>query len=153
MHQLELRVPPVLVVVIFGAAMWAVSIVTPGLHVARTPRLLIATALGVLGLAIAMAGVAEFRRAQTTVDPTNPGKSSSVVTGGIYRFTRNPMYLGFLLVIVGWAVYLASPWSLGGPVLFVLYMNRFQIRPEERILAARFGAPFEQYLGTVRRWI
>jgi len=153
MRSLELRIPPVLVAIIIGVAMWAVSVVTPKLPVGDTARLLGAIAVGALGVAAALAGVAEFRRVQTTVDPTNPGNSTSVVTSGIYRFTRNPMYLGFLLVVVGWAVYLSNPWGFIGPIVFVLYMNRFQIEPEERILAARFGAPFEQYLRSVRRWI
>lgn len=133
--------------------MWAVNLVTPEISIDPAARLYTAISAGVLGLAAALAGVTEFRRAQTTVDPTDPSKSSSVVTGGIYRFTRNPMYVGFLLIVVGWAVYLANPWAFLGPVAFVLYMNRFQIEPEERILKERFGAPFEQYLRSVRRWI
>ncbi len=92
-------------------------------------------------------------RAGTTVDPTTPSKSTSVVSGGIYRFTRNPMYLGFLLVLAGWATYLSNPLVLLGPVFFVFFMNRFQIIPEERILKSRFGVPFERYLEAVRRWI
>jgi protein-S-isoprenylcysteine O-methyltransferase Ste14 len=87
------------------------------------------------------------------VDPTNPEKSTSVVTGGIYRFSRNPMYLGFLLVLAGLAAYLSTPVTLAGPVLFLLYMNRFQILPEERILTKRFGADYENYLRRVRRWL
>ena len=153
MRRLELRIPPVVVAVLVGAAMWAVSLVTPRLPIDLAPRIFVGVAIGILGLAAALAGVVEFRRAHTTVDPTNPSKSSTVVTSGIYRLTRNPMYLGFLLVVVGWAAYLSSPWTFIGPIAFVVYMNRFQIEPEERMLAARFGASFEQYLRSVRRWL
>jgi protein-S-isoprenylcysteine O-methyltransferase Ste14 len=132
--------------------MWAASLLAPSLSVESPFAVVLAIAIAAAGIGIALAGVAEFRRAQTTVDPTDPGKSSSVVTSGVYRHTRNPMYLGFLLVLAGWAVYLSNVVAAIGPILFVLYMNKFQIGPEERILRARFGAPFEAYLGGVRRW-
>ena len=80
-------------------------------------------------------------------------QSSSVVASGVYRHSRNPMYLGLLLVLSGWALYLSN----AAPALllpaFVGYMNRFQIEPEERILAAKFGAPFTDYVAAVRRWL
>ena len=153
MASLELRIPPLALAVLVGALMWIVRFISPSLTIEFQRGNVIASAIATLGIAIALAGVLEFRRARTTVDPTAPSKSTSVVTGGIYRFTRNPMYLGFLLVLAGWAAYLSNPVVLLGPVLFVIYMNRFQIIPEERILKSRFGAPFEQYLGAVRRWV
>ena len=133
--------------------MWIVSLISPSLTKEFQWGNVVALAIATLGIAIALAGVLEFRRARTTVDPTAPSKSTSVVTSGIYRFTRNPMYLGFLLVLAGWAAYLSNPVVLLGPAFFVFYMNRFQIIPEERILKSRFGAPFERYLGAVRRWV
>jgi protein-S-isoprenylcysteine O-methyltransferase Ste14 len=156
MNSLELRIPPVVVALAIAAAMWLLSILTPGLLLPLTlplipPQATVAAA-AFAGIAIALLGVAEFRRARTTVDPTDPGKSTAVVTSGIYRRTRNPMYLGFLLLIVAWAVWLANGPAFAGPFVFVVYMNRFQIAPEERILRERFGAPYENYLKTVRRW-
>ena len=106
-----------------------------------------------LGIVTAAAGVLAFRRARTTVDPLHLDKSTAIVSTGIYRITRNPMYLGMLLAVVGWALFLANPVTLAGPVLFVLYMNRFQIRPEERALAERFGQPYRAYFSGVRRWL
>jgi len=82
-----------------------------------------------------------------------PERTTSLVTGGIYRFTRNPMYIGLLLVLIGVASYLSSVWLLVGPVVFVLYMNRFQIAPEERVLSQAFGATYATYQSTVRRWL
>jgi protein-S-isoprenylcysteine O-methyltransferase Ste14 len=82
-----------------------------------------------------------------------PDAASSLVADGVYRWTRNPMYLGFLIALAGWAAYLANVASALVLPLFVLYMNRFQIVPEERALAARFGPQFEDYRRSVRRWL
>ncbi|MBC8027843.1 MAG: isoprenylcysteine carboxylmethyltransferase family protein [Steroidobacteraceae bacterium] len=153
MIQLELRVPPVAVALLVGIAMFGARALSPNLTFAYPGKVILAAILTVAGVGFALAGVAEFRRAQTTVNPTDPGKSNTVVTSGIYRFSRNPMYLGFLLVLMAWAAYLSSVASLLGPVLFILYLNRYQILPEERILRSRFGAEYEAYLQTVRRWI
>jgi protein-S-isoprenylcysteine O-methyltransferase Ste14 len=102
---------------------------------------------------VAVAGVLEFRRARTTVNPTTPQAATSMVRSGIYRHTRNPMYLGMLLVLAGWAVWLASLAAVAVLPVFVLYLNRLQIEPEERALASRFGADFEEYRRSVRRWL
>jgi protein-S-isoprenylcysteine O-methyltransferase Ste14 len=116
-------------------------------------KLPVAIVLAVAGGLVALAGVVAFRRHRTTVNPFTPEQSSSLVDGGIYRFSRNPMYLGFLLALVGWWTYLAN-WvaALLLPV-FVAYMNRFQIQPEERALTERFGGEFLAYCKKVRRWL
>ena len=98
-------------------------------------------------------GVIEFRRAKTTVDPTKPDSASSLVRTGIYRRTRNPMYLGFLLILTGCAAALANLTSFLILPAFVVYMNRFQIKPEERALASIFGDDFKAYYSEARRWI
>ena len=82
-----------------------------------------------------------------------PQTTSSLVCSGIYRVTRNPMYLGLVFVLVAWAVFLSSAWALLGPMAFALYMNRFQIAPEERVLSSMFGASYSDYLSRVRRWL
>ncbi len=94
-----------------------------------------------------------FRKARTTVNPLKPQAATSLVTTGIYAVTRNPMYLGMVLVLIGWAGFLASPISVMGPVLFWLYIDRFQIQPEERAMSALFGSSFAEYSARVRRWI
>ena len=102
---------------------------------------------------VVVLGAIAFRRAGTTVNPLHPENASALVVRGIYRLTRNPMYLGMLILLVGWAVLLANfiPWIfLPG---FVLYMNRFQIGPEERMLASMFGNDFTLYRSRVRRWL
>jgi protein-S-isoprenylcysteine O-methyltransferase Ste14 len=150
---MELRIPPLIVALIAGAAMFGLYAAAPALSHDFPGRIPIAAVLILVGIAVAAAGVIEFRRARTTVDPRYPESSTSIVTSGIYRMTRNPMYLGFLLWLIALAAFLANPLTLAGPIAFVAYMNRFQIRPEERALAARFGPPYESYLARARRWI
>nr|WP_255612533.1 isoprenylcysteine carboxylmethyltransferase family protein [Alcanivorax sp. 1008] len=116
-------------------------------------RLIVAVVLVLMGAGVSLAGVVSFRRARTTVNPLKPEKTSSLVCSGIYRVTRNPMYLGFLLVLIGWAVMLGSAFAVLGPVLFVVYISRFQILPEERVLQNLFGDEFTAYQARVRRWL
>src|SRR5688572_28742440 len=104
---LELRVPPLIVMLVIEAWMWGVGHFTTGLRTSEPVRLGLSAVLLLLGIACAVLGVLEFRRARTTVDPTDPAKASAIVTRGIYRLTRNPMYLGFLLVLAAWGTWLA----------------------------------------------
>lgn len=105
------------------------------------------------GVAISLRSVIEFRRARTTVNPTKPGSSSSLVPSGIYGRTRNPMHLGFLLILTGWAVCLATIVAFAFLPAFVLFMNRFQIAPEERALTSLLGEGFKAYCAEARRRI
>jgi protein-S-isoprenylcysteine O-methyltransferase Ste14 len=136
-----------------GAGMWAIARHLPLLAAAEFPRLVLAALIAVVGIAVALGGVLSFRRARTTVNPLKPETSATLVSTGVYSITRNPMYLGMLLVLVAWAVYLSSAWSLAGPLLFALYITRFQIIPEERALDRLFGAQFAEYKRRVRRWL
>jgi len=153
MKALENRIPPPLVAVLVAAAMWGLARVTQGLAFEDGARLVVAALMLVAGAAVCLAGVLYFRLAKTTVNPLKPETASALVTGGIYQVSRNPMYLGFAFMLAAWAVYLGSAWALLGVPVFVLYMNRFQIRPEERALVKVFGEEFTQYQARVRRWI
>lgn len=153
MGLLELRIPPPIVGLIIGAGMWIVAALLPTLPLPRSARLAAAAVLAAIGVAVALGGVISFRRAKTTVNPLKPETSSALVASGVYSFTRNPMYLGMLLVVLAWAVYLSSFWALIGPAFFALYITRFQIVPEERVLDELFGASFAEYKKRVRRWI
>jgi len=153
MKTLELKIPPPLVALTVAAAMWFAHRYAPSLDLIIPWRVAMAIALAVLGIALALAGVFAFRKAKTTVNPLKPETTSSVVASGIYRFTRNPMYLGMLVVLVGWAVFLANGIAFGLAPLFMLYMNRFQIGPEERVLSGHFGSEYAQYMQSVRRWL
>jgi len=153
MHALELKIPPPLVTLLIGVLMWTVGDMGPHLGLPQTMRWAIALVIALSGAAVSVAGVLEFRRARTTVNPLKPEAASALVTGGIYRVTRNPMYVGLALVLVGWAVYLSAALPLLGLPLFVLYISVFQILPEERAITILFGADFIQYTRRVRRWL
>ena len=112
-----------------------------------------AAAFGLVGVACSALGVAAFRHARTTVNPLTPDATTALVVSGIYRVTRNPMYLGFLLLLIAEIVWLANPVALLVAPAFVLYLNRFQIGPEDIALRSRFGAEFNAYATRVRRWI
>ena len=153
MRFLELRIPPPIVGLIVAGGMWTVAHVPPILQLPTLLRLFVAVVLAAIGAAVAMGGVMSFRRARTTVNPLKPETSAALVSTGVYSFTRNPMYLGMVLGLFAWAVYLSSVWSMLGPVLFALYITRFQIVPEERVLDRLFGASFAAYKKRVRRWL
>jgi protein-S-isoprenylcysteine O-methyltransferase Ste14 len=153
MHWFEHRIPPPIVGLLLVVAMWVVARMSPSVSIAASIRVPAAIALFALGLAIALAGNLAFRRARTTVNPLKPASASTLVVAGVYRYTRNPMYLGLTLALVAWAVYLAASAALLGPVVFVAFMTRFQVVPEERALADRFGSQFAEYRQRVRRWI
>jgi protein-S-isoprenylcysteine O-methyltransferase Ste14 len=150
---LEHRVPPPLVGLGAAAAMWGLDRLVPSLRFPFDGQAAIALVLALAGLAVDVAGVLAFLRARTTVNPLRPAKASALVTGGIFRWTRNPMYLGMATLLAAWAVYLANPLSIVVIPLFVAYLNRFQIGPEERALEQRFGAEFRAYRDRVRRWL
>ncbi len=152
MRSLETRIPPLVVVTICAVAMAVLAYAVPA-SVLVPARMVLALTLMVAGVLVVLAGVLAFRRQKTTVNPFTPEQSSSLVATGIYRFSRNPMYLGFLLVLLGWCVYLANWASALLLPVFVAYMNRFQIEPEERALTQRFGQQFLVYSQSVRRWL
>jgi protein-S-isoprenylcysteine O-methyltransferase Ste14 len=139
-NVLELKIPPV-------AGFFPVGDVQLPAHIFFA----ITCAAG--GGVISSLGVVAFRRSRTTVNPTNPGATSSLVLTGVYSLTRNPMYLGFLLILCGWAILLRNAFVFPFLPMFILYMNRFQIQPEERALTKSFGATFTGYTARVRRWI
>jgi protein-S-isoprenylcysteine O-methyltransferase Ste14 len=153
MNALEHRIPPPLVMLLTAFAMWQFARLLPRVEMDDTVRLVLAGLFLTDALFCALAGVYCFRRAHTTVDPLHPDKASRLVTGGIYRVSRNPMYLGFALLLLAWAVFLASPWMLLGVPAFMLYIGRFQIQPEERALETLFGQEFRDYRAQVRRWL
>ena len=153
MHWLEHRIPPPLVTLVIGAAMWGCARISPQFQVAEGIRVVAAIILVVFGLAVTLLGAAAFRRAQTTLNPLKPETASALVVNGIYRYTRNPMYVGFGLALAGWAIYLSAPLAFFGPVLFVWFITYFQIIPEERVLREKFGQQFDVYQQRVRRWL
>ena len=152
-HVLELKIPPAVLVAFTGALMWLASAATSATALVIPGRSLGAAILMLTGVIISGLGVASFRRARTTVNPMKPRSASVLVDWGIYGLTRNPMYLGFLVVLLGWAIFLSNIVAFLLLPAFIFYMNRFQIEPEEKALAATFGQQFIAYKARVRRWL
>lgn len=152
-NVLELKIPPLLVVLATAGLMWIVARITPRFAFDLPTRNVFAIGFVLAGFVISALGFFSFKRAGTTVNPMKPNSSSALVDTGIYKRTRNPMYLGFLLVLIAWAIFLSNWLSFLCLPLFIFYMNRFQIEPEERALAALFGKEFADYQTKVRRWI
>lgn len=151
MKRLELKVPPLLLTLIFGLIIWFLpsfyKVSSSILHYALSSLFFIS------GVIVAILGVLEFKKEKTTVNPMTPQESNNLVINGIYRFTRNPMYLGFLLWLLALGVLSGKISSLIPIAFFVVYMNRFQIIPEEKALTNCFGESYLDYCKTVRRWI
>ena len=153
MSDRKVRIPPVALFVVVALLMWAVASWLPSWRIALPGRTLATVLLLLVAGAIGIAGVRAFGRARTTVDPLRPERASVLVTSGIYRRTRNPMYVALAIALLAWAFWLAHPLALLGVIAFVAWMNRYQIAPEERALQALFGAEFERYRSEVRRWL
>jgi len=151
--SLQAKVPPPAVAAASALIIWAISRLAPLVAMPSGVRLAVSLAFVMLGVGLSVAGVLSFRRAQTTLNPTKPQEASSLVTTGIYRVTRNPMYLGLSLVLLAWTVFLSSAWALLGVAAFVLYINRLQIAPEERALSQLFGSEYTAYQAKVGRWL
>lgn len=150
---MRLRIPPVVVVLLIGALMWWPARYTWIGYFDFPGRDMVAGVLLFLGLLIPALGVHRFRVADTTVDPLHPHKASALVDKGVFRYSRNPMYLGLALILAGWGIHLGSLIGLLGVPLFVVYMRYFQIGPEEEAMEKRFGEDYREYRSRVRRWL
>ncbi len=153
MSSLELRIPPDVVWVAVAGLMWLASRVTAGFGAAESLRGPLALVLMAVGTALIVAARVALNRAGTTWHPTESGRTTALVTSGVYRFSRNPTYLGMEIVLLGWAVVLASPAAGLVSALFVAYIARFQIQPEELVLSVSLGQDYRDYSKRVRRWI
>ena len=147
------RLPPLAVAPLAAVIAWLAARSTPSLAFDFPGRAALVLVLGVAAASVGLAGVIEFRRARTTVNQLQPERASSLVTGGVYRHTRNPMYVAVATALLAWGLWLGNALGPLGAVLFIAWMDRLQIPPEERALAALFGKEFERYRREVRRWL
>ena len=153
MFTLNNKVPPPVVALICGGIAWLLAAGAPSLSYQVSYRVPIAIGFVLIGLALDISRLLAFRAVKTTVNPLAPDRTTAMVQSGPYQFTRNPMYLGMASMLMGYCAYLSNPVSLAGVIIFVAYITRFQIIPEERVLAVKFGEPFMQYSRSVRRWL
>ena len=150
---MKLHIPPPILMLLAATLMWALCRWLPMAHWIERPWNRLGVIPAAIGLAITVAAIRRFRQARTTVNPMDPSTATQLVTDGVFRISRNPMYLGLLLLLIGWAIWLhgASPWVI--PPLFVFAITRVQIIPEERALERLFGAQYVAYRRSVARWI
>ena len=153
---LELKCPPPIVMLISAIVAMLISQKTVEFiqqQVTTADDFIWPLVFFIAGIVVAIAGAKELRHYHTTINPTHPENTTHLVTSGIYQFTRNPMYLGMLIVLLGWADLLDSFLAYSGALIFFLYISAFQIKPEEDVMKDKFGQKFNQYCGQVRRWL
>jgi protein-S-isoprenylcysteine O-methyltransferase Ste14 len=153
MNALELKVPPPIVVILTGLLMWlSPSTLFPVLQ-GNLWAIYLGLVLMLLGILMDGYAAMMFFAAKTTISPVAPQNASTLVVNGIFKFTRNPMYLGMTILLLGWALLLQNAAAVLGPILFVTYITRFQILPEERILTQKWGDTYTAYLSKTKRWL
>lgn len=153
MDSLELKIPPLLLLIIFAIDAAILAWLAPFADYQMSNTTAYAMLFAIMGILIALAGVWSFRQHRTTVNPTTPQASSTLVQIGVYRLTRNPMYLGFLFLLAALIISLENAVAWLQLPFFIWYLNRFQIIPEERFLTDLFGQAFVEYCARVRRWL
>jgi protein-S-isoprenylcysteine O-methyltransferase Ste14 len=150
---LDTRVPAPIIAALLGGAMKAYRMLGE-VGIDPTPlRMHLGITLAQFSALLVLAAVASLWRARTTIDPLHPGRATALVTVGAFRFTRNPMYLSLLLLLVAYAIRIDSLLVWLAPLAYFAYVTRFQILPEERILRGKFGEAFDAYRAGTRRWI
>ena len=153
MSVLETKIPPPLVALIIGLSMWLSNDYTGSVSVPEDYRVMLAVAVALVGVSCDLGGLISFRIGKTTVNPLRPETSSKLIITGIYKITRNPMYVGMAIILTAWAVYLSNLILMVWVGVFIAYITRFQIQPEERALDKLFGEEFASYKQSVRRWL
>lgn len=149
---MHLKIPPVVVFLVFGLLMYLLSRLLAVGYFEFFGRTFLMYFLFGIACVIGLWALFQFFKSKTSVDPTNPSKASILVTNGLYQYSRNPMYLGLLLVLLAWGLYLGNAFNVLLAAGFVMYMNKFQIIPEEETLSGIFGKEYAQYRTLVRRW-
>ena len=150
---MKLKIPPALVAAIIAGLMRMVSVYLPFGSLTLFGAYWVAGLLVVAGGVLGMVGLFQFYRNGTSIDPHNPQKTRSLVTGGIYQYSRNPMYLALFFLLIAYASILQNVLNLVLLPLFIWYMNRYQIIPEEEVMEEKFGDEYLEYKSKVRRWL
>lgn len=153
MSRFETRVPPVIWWA-WGALVVLFVDISFGDQLAESWGPVVGILLLLVGVGFALGAISGFREAQTTFDPHHIDNTTTLVTEGVYKFSRNPMYLGLAFLLFGWGLWRGSILSaVLGTLVFVLLVTRMQIIPEERVLAEKFGDEFDEFTGHTRRWL
>ena len=151
-NAMRTLIPPPVIALLLAAAMWFVARTFPVGHVTLAWLAPLAMMLAGAGIALFIAGAWSFARVKTTINPVKPGNATRLITSGVFRYSRNPIYLADLLLLIAWALWLGNAIALVGPVAFAGWMNHFQIAAEEQALRQLFGEDYAAYCARVSRW-
>jgi len=149
--MLKMKIPPVIQFFACALVAWILALSFVATATAVPTIVPVVTAL--IGVSFLVFALSHFRKHQTTINPLEPGNASKLVTSGIYRVTRNPMYVGLLLILLAWSIWLGNLSALIPVPIFILLMTALQIKPEERALLHLFGDEYRRYQSSVSRWI
>jgi protein-S-isoprenylcysteine O-methyltransferase Ste14 len=150
---MELKIPPILIVLMAATFMWGISKMCSFASIESEVAGPLSLMMLIVGLALNIAAIVSFRNAKTTMNPMKPKSAARVVNDGIYKLSRNPMYLGTLFILLSWFIWLGNFINLPVLPFFVWYITKFQIIPEEKALEELFPKEFKSYKSKVRRWI
>ena len=148
---LNTKIPPPIVAILFAVMIFYFS--DSFAHVDLPFKIYISLFFVLLGFFITFSSARNFKKKETTVNPIKPEEASQLVTDGFFKITRNPMYLGMLLFLLGLSIYNGLIVGLVFLPLFVGYITFFQIIPEESAMIKIFGEDYKAYMKKVRRWI
>lgn len=152
-RALETKIPPPVYGLMAAISIWWLDIQLPEYSLIPVSLKPVSMLLMLAGFSLDLLALSQFSRKHTTLNPLSPEKASTIVISGLYRYTRNPMYLGMLIALCGWSLYVGNILSFACLPVFVWLINRMQIQAEERILSEKFGQPYTDYLKQVRRWL
>jgi protein-S-isoprenylcysteine O-methyltransferase Ste14 len=148
---METKIPPPVVTLIFGFAIYLSRKIFPEIEIQYAS--FFGMFLLLLGFFILISAVKLFRNDKTTVNPLSPEQATKLVTNGIFKLSRNPMYLGMAVILASVAVFFNIIGGIIFMALFCLYITKFQIIPEEKAMKELFAQDFERYMQATRRWI
>lgn len=151
--MLKNKIPPPVIALVFGLLIWAMNQFVPIYILPLENLVYIGYVFILFGLFLDILSFINFVKNKTTVNPMKPQNASTLVIGGFYRFSRNPMYLGLLNILFGLTLLLGDISGLLMLPLLVMTMNTLQIIPEEEALEGIFGDDYLKYKNSVRRWI
>ena len=151
MKFLNTKIPPPIVTILFAVLIFYFS--ESFAYVDLPFKIYISLFFVLLGFFITFSSARNFKKKETTVNPITPEETSQLVTDGFFKITRNPMYLGMLLFLLGLSIYNGLIVGLVFLPLFVGYITFFQIIPEENAMIELFGEDYKTYMKKVRRWI
>ena len=146
-----IRIPPPILVLALVISNFFSSKKTDLIHLPNQD--LISIIILLIGVLILTNPIFKFIKSKTTIDPIKFKKVNKLITSGIYKYSRNPMYLGFLMIVISTSIFYLNIFSITTPFLFYFWINRFQIKREEIFLAEKFGNEYLLYKNKTRRWI